>query len=213
MSILKDKERERVGKILGDLENDVKLVMFGKEGCEHCRVTKELVEELGQLVDKVTAEVHDLASEGDLAKKYGVDKTPAIIVLGDRDYGIRFYGVPAGHEFATLLEDIRDVGRRDPKLTDEMMAQLAKVDKPVHMQVMVLLTCPYCPKAVRTAHRFAMASEHITGDMIDAAEFPDLAEKYSVKGVPKTIINENTIVVGAEPEKEFAKKVLEAIGK
>jgi len=88
-------------------------------------------------------------------------------------------GVPAGHEFATPLEDIRDVGRRDPKLTDEMMAQLARVDKPVHMQVMVLLTCPYCPKAVRTAHRFAMASEHITGDMIDATEFPDLAEKYS----------------------------------
>jgi len=169
MSILKDKEKEQVGKILGDLENEVKLVMFGKEGDEHCEVTKELVEELGALVEKVTAEVHDMASEQELAKEFGIDKVPALIVMGDQDYGIRFYGVPAGHEFATLLEDIRDVGRRDPKLSDEIGEQLSKVDKPVKMEVMVLLTCPYCPKAVRTAHRFAMASEHITGEMIDAA--------------------------------------------
>jgi len=213
MPVLKEEEREQVGKLLKDLENEVKLVMFEEAGCEHCRPARELVEELAKLVEKVSAEVHDFRAEADLAKKFGVDKTPALIVMGDADYGIRFYGVPAGHEFATLLQDIRDVARRDPKLADEVREELAKVDKPVKMEVMVLLTCPYCPKAVRTAHRFAMESEHIRGEMIDAAEFQDIAEKYEVRGVPKTVINGKVNVVGAESEKVFARKVLEAIGK
>ena len=76
-------------------------------------------------------------TEADLAKKYGVDKIPAIILVCDRDYGIRFYGVPAGYEFAALVEDIKDVGGRDPGLSKEVMAELAKVDQPVHMQVLI----------------------------------------------------------------------------
>ena len=58
-----------------------------------------------------------------------------------------------------------------------------------------------------------MASEHITADMIEGSEFPHLAVKYEVQGVPKTVINETHDIVGAQTEAEFAKKVLEAIGK
>ncbi len=66
---------------------------------------------------------------------------------------------------------------------------------------------------MRTAHRFAMASEHIRGDMVEASEFPYLSVKYHVHGVPHTVINEEHSVVGAQPEAEFAKVVLQAIGK
>jgi len=58
-----------------------------------------------------------------------------------------------------------------------------------------------------------MASEHIRGDMVEVSEFPHLAVKYGVQGVPHTIINEKISIVGAVPESEFARKVLEAIGK
>ncbi|MEW6248138.1 MAG: thioredoxin family protein [Nitrospirota bacterium] len=94
-----------------------------------------------------------------------------------------------------------------------MLSLLAKVDRPVHMQVMVTLTCPYCPVAVRTAHRFAMASDHITADMVETTEFPHLAVKYNVQGVPNTIINETHSVLGAQPEVAVAQEVLKAIGK
>jgi predicted DsbA family dithiol-disulfide isomerase len=58
-----------------------------------------------------------------------------------------------------------------------------------------------------------MASEHITADMVEATEFPHLVMKYGVQGVPHTVINEKITVVGSVPEMEFARKVLEAVGK
>ena len=58
-----------------------------------------------------------------------------------------------------------------------------------------------------------MANENITADMIDGGEFSFLVNKYSVHGVPHTVINEKESIVGAQPEMEFAKAILKAIGK
>ncbi len=212
--IIKDKDRQQIRQLFRELDQPVKMVMFTqKTECDSCAVTRRLVEELGALSDKLQVEVHDFVKDEDVAKQYRVDKIPAVVLLGDKDYGVRFYGVPSGYEFATLLEDIVDVSKRDPGLSSEVMSMLEKVDKPVHMQAMVSPTCPYCPQAVRTAHKFAMASEHITGDMVDVTEYPHLAVKYNVQGVPNTIINEDFNIVGGQAELAFAQKILEAIGK
>jgi len=66
---------------------------------------------------------------------------------------------------------------------------------------------------VRTAHKFAMANEYITADMVEVTEFPEIAQRYRVQGVPLTVINETVNVLGSVPEDEFARKVLEALGK
>ena len=66
---------------------------------------------------------------------------------------------------------------------------------------------------MRTAHKFAMANEHITADMVEVTEFPDIATRYKVQGVPLTVINETVNVLGAVPEDEFARRVLESVGK
>ena len=217
MGMLKDKDKEQLVKLFEEhLAEPVKLVMFTQEfECEFCKTTRELLQELAGLSDKISVEVLDFVADAERAKALGVDKIPATALLGkgDKDYRIRFFGIPAGFEFTTLVEDIIDVGRGDPKLGEEIMAELSKVDKPVHIQVMVSPTCPYCPKAVRAAHRFAMASEHIRGDMIETMEFPHLVQKYDVQGVPNSIINEEHKVVGAVPEMDFVKEILAAIGK
>jgi len=80
------------------------------------------------------------------------------------------------------------------------------------MQAFVSPTCPYCPKAVRAAHRFAMANDNITGDMVEVSEFPHLAVKYDVQGVPKTVINEKVDLVGGQPLQQFLEAVLQAVG-
>lgn len=64
-----------------------------------------------------------------------------------------------------------------------------------------------------TAHRFAVASEHITADMVEVAEYPDVAVRYEVRGVPKTVINEQHDFVGVQSEMEVARAILKAIGK
>ncbi len=138
MGALKEKDKEKVTTIFKGIERDVTIVMFTQEmECQHCEMTRMMLEELSGLSDKLYLEVHDFVAEADLAKKYGIDKIPATALIGDRDYGIRFYGVPAGYEFNVLVEDIVNVGKRNPGLSKEVMTELAKVDRPVHMQVLI----------------------------------------------------------------------------
>jgi len=138
MGILKEKDKEKVTNIFKGIEKDVTIVMFTQEmECPRCEMTRTMLEEVSGLSDKLSLEVHDFVAEADLAKKYGVDKIPATVILGDMDYGIRFYGVPAGYEFNVLIEDIMDVGKRNPGLSKEVMTELAKIDRPVHMQVLI----------------------------------------------------------------------------
>lgn len=214
MALINDDDRKKLEQLFTELENDVTLVMFTQEmECQYCQITREMLEEVSALSPKLKLELKDFVADAEEAESYGVDKIPATIILGDRDYGIRLFGTPAGYEFTTLVEDIMDVSRRDPGLSQEVLDQLAKVDQPVHMQAMITPTCPYCPRTVRTAHRFAMASEHIRGDMVEVSEFPYIAVKYGVQGVPNTIVNEEHSIVGALPESAFVKGVLKAIGK
>jgi len=138
MGILKEKDQKKVKDIFKDIDNDVRIVMFTQEmECSHCEMTRTMLEEVSGLSDKVSMEVHDFVAEQDLAKKYGVDKIPATVLVGDKDYGIRFYGVPAGYEFTVLIEEIRDIGRRDAGLSRKVLAEVAKIDKPVHLQVLI----------------------------------------------------------------------------
>lgn len=214
MALLQDEDRTKVQEFFQAVEHPVKLVVFTESTeCEYCEMTRELVTELAGLNDQITVEIHDLTEDGEVAKQYNIDKAPAIALVGDKDYGIRFFGVPAGYEFTSLVEGIVDVGRRDHGLPEDIVRKLEQIDRPVHMQAMVTPTCPYCPRAVRTAHKFAMASDYIRGDMVEVSEFPEIGEKYSVQGVPNTIINETESVLGAQPEKDFLKAVLKAAGR
>jgi predicted DsbA family dithiol-disulfide isomerase len=78
----------------------------------------------------------------------------------------------------------------------------------VQIQVFVTPTCPYCPRAVILAHALAMASEHVTAAMVEATEFPQLANRYQVYGVPRTVINDVIHVEGAVPESALIQKLM-----
>jgi len=141
MSLIKDDDRKAITQRLSNVKHDVKLLMFTQEHeCRWCETTRQMVEEVAGLSPRLTAEIRDFVADAELAKRHGIDKVPAIAVLGERDYGIRFYGVPAGYEFTPLLEAIQDVGRGDPALPAPLLTELAKVDQPVHLQVMVTPT-------------------------------------------------------------------------
>jgi glutaredoxin-like protein len=138
MGVLKDKDKEKVTEILKDIDHHVNVVMFTQEHeCPHCEMTRTMLEEITGLSNMISLEVHDFVADKDLAERYGVDKIPATVLIGEKDYGVRFYGVPAGYEFSVLVEEIRAIGKRDPGLSKEAMAELDKIDKPVHLQVII----------------------------------------------------------------------------
>ncbi|MGB9605335.1 MAG: FAD-dependent oxidoreductase, partial [Bryobacteraceae bacterium] len=145
----------------------------------------------------LTLEVYELIADGDKARQFGVDKVPATIVASEKDYGIRFFGVTGGYEFGSLVEDIEMVSRGVSGLSREAEQLARLIVRPVHLEVMVTLTCPYCPRMVRLAHQLAFLNEAVTADMVDASEFPQLAQRYQVHGVPRTVINGRPAFEGA----------------
>jgi len=194
------------------MQEPVRILVFSQEiECEFCKEARQLAQEVaGLLPDKVSVEVYDFVKDEAKAKEYGVDKVPAIAVLGRKDYGVRFYGIPYGYEFNTFIETIINVSKGTTNLSEDTKAKLKALDKPAHIQVFVTLTCPYCPIAAGLAHKFAIESDMIKSDVVEVAEFPPLAQKYSVMGVPKIVINERTELVGAVPEAQFVAHVLQA---
>lgn len=212
MPLLNDEIRQEVAAILADLPGPVRLVMFTQRfECEYCAETRQLVEEVAALSDRITAEIYDFQADREKAEELAIDKIPAIAVIGAQDYGVRFYGIPSGYEFTSFLHAIRSVAAGHPELSEATLQALAEIRDPVHIQVFVTPTCPYCPQAVILAHQMAIASPLIRADMVEALEFPHLAMKYQVMGVPRTVINETVHIEGAAPESMVVAKVREAL--
>jgi len=140
-----------------------------------------------------------------------VDKVPATVIRNGKDYGIRFYGLPAGYEFSTLLDAILAVSMGDSGLLPASREKLAKLAQPLHLEVFVTPTCPHCPRAVRLAYQFAMENDNIRADAIEATEFPDWATRYRVHAVPKTVVNESSHIEGSLPEEFFLDEILKTI--
>jgi glutaredoxin-like protein len=214
MPILSERDREAVrSKFSRELAEKVRMVVFTQEfECDYCALNREMAVALERLADgRIELEVYDFQRDSEKAARWSVDKIPAILLHGRREYGIRFFGVPSGYEFPTLLEDIVDVSRGVSRLSAQIRERVRSISKPVHIKVFVTPTCPYCPRAVRTAHQMALENEAITADMIEAIEFPHLAQKYNVMAVPKIVINESVSFEGALPESHFLEHVLLAL--
>ena len=115
--------------------------------------------------------------------------------------------MPAGYEFAAFMDDIIDVSRGTTSFSETLKKKIAEIKKAVHIQVFVSPTCPYCPKAARHAHQFAIENELIRADVIEMTEFPHLVQRYSVMSVPHVVINEDTSFVGAQPAEVFIEQI------
>ena len=213
MPLLPDKDKEAVEtQFQEELVNSVKLVNFTQAlECQFCAETRRLVQEVAALSDKIELEVYNFAIDKEKVEEYGVDKIPAIAILGEKDYGVRYYGIPSGYEFSSLIEDIIDISKREVELLPATKEALAEITEPMHFQVFVTPTCPYCPQAVRLAHKLAIESDHVRADMVEAIEFPHLAIKYNVRGVPRIVINETIQIEGAQPEPMLMAQLQEAL--
>ncbi len=141
MGLIRDEDAAEIRERLKEMVQPVKLLHFTQElNLEYGREARQLLQDLTDLSDKLSLEVLNFLLDKEKAAEYGVDKVPATIVRNGKDYGIRFYGLPAGYEFSTLLDAILSVSRGDSGLSEESKEKLKQVSQPLHLEVFVTPT-------------------------------------------------------------------------
>jgi len=211
--VLGEKDKEAVRRILAPIEKDVHILFFRSDepSCRYCDVIEELLSDIQSTNPHVHYTV--LTTEDKEAKELGVEHGPTI--LFEEKPNIRFMGIPSGHEFRAFLDDIVAVGTGSISVSLSAAKKIAKIKEPIEILVFVTPTCPYCPMAVKVAHSFAFINPQIRGTMVEAMEYPDLADAYNVSAVPKVVVRDKggrTLAEweGALPEDVFADRLVAA---
>jgi alkyl hydroperoxide reductase subunit AhpF len=153
MALISATDQERLREMFAEMSRPVRLLFFTQTlGCETCLQTKEILDELPPLSDKVTIDEINLVLDQEKATQYGIDRAPGIAVAyqngsaasGDAESGgapsftdsrMRFLGTPSGYEFMALIHAILLAGGRIANLSDEARARVAAIDKPLKLQV------------------------------------------------------------------------------
>lgn len=141
MPLIAPADQQKLRDAFTELTRPVKLLFFTQAlGCETCLQTRQILDELPPLSDKIAIEEVNFVLEKEKAGQYRVDRVPAIAVeyeeAGERrDSRIRFLGAPSGYEFVSLVQAVLLAGGGASQLTPASRARLASVEKPVTMQV------------------------------------------------------------------------------
>src|SRR3990172_3211172 len=144
--LLNEEIARQVKEVFAQLQEPVEVLFFGrKEDCDYFADTLQLAQEIVELSDKLGLSVYDLDEDLSLAEQYHVDKAPGLALAGKdgdqiSDYGIRYAGIPSGHEFSSLIHDLVLVSSRDSGLEQKTRDFLKGLEQPVLLQVFVTPT-------------------------------------------------------------------------
>jgi glutaredoxin-like protein len=212
--LLSDQDRAVVSGHLAAIKTPVTVLFFTQtiDAPDTVLVARQVLDEVVSLNDQISLEEVNFVLDRDRAAQFGIDGVPAVALLrGGEDTRIRFLGAPAGYEFMSLVEALILAGTGDSGLTAESKALIAEnVTGPTDILVFVTPSCPHCPRAVTLAHRMAVESSMIRATCVEATEFLDLAQRYRVTGVPKTVVNGTIEMLGALPESVFVRRAVGA---
>jgi len=141
MGPLRDEDIVELRDMLEGMANPVRLVHFTQElNVEHGREAQELLKQLAGVSDKLSLEIYNFLLDKEKVSEYGVERVPATVIRNEKDYGLRYFGMPAGYEFSALLDAILAVSKGDSGLKEDTRQKLRELSKPLHLQVFVTPT-------------------------------------------------------------------------
>ena len=141
MALISAPDQQRLRDAFAEMTRSVRVLFFTQTlGCDTCPETRQILDELPPLSDRISIEEVNFVLDAEKVKQYGVERVPTIALVahddaGDHDSRIRFTGAPAGYEFSALIHAVRLVGGRPSGLTDAQRQRLAAIDTPTTLQV------------------------------------------------------------------------------
>jgi glutaredoxin-like protein len=209
MEALRPKDLKWLEQTLANLQNEVTIIYFTEEvNCRHCRQERDLLADLADLSHKLHLEVYNFTADRSVADEYGVDKVPGFILLGKKDYGIKYYGMPSEFEFRMLLDDILQISSGKSGLSPDTTEKMKNLNVPLHLEVLTTPGCALSAPAVRIAHQLAMESDMVKADLVNVDDFPEVAKRYNILAAPTVVVNGSYLFYGALQESEFVENVI-----
>lgn len=143
-----------------------------------------LLEEIASMSDKIT-----LTRDDNVRKPSFAVKRAATLADAAKEVGIRFAGIPMGHEFTSLVLALLQVGGHPLKLEAEKIAQIAALGGKFHFETFISLSCHNCPEVVQSLNLMAVINPNITHVMIDGSLFQDEVNERKIMAVPTIFMN------------------------
>lgn len=211
LTVIKDDDVAYASQLLGsEVKREVRVELFlSEKDCRYCPLAKSLLEQLASFNPLIKLELRDLDLDKERAREYALEQAPSTVIHANNGTKFYYLGVPSGNQLRSLAEDITDASRGETNMSGFARRSVSSVKRPMSVDVFVTPTCPYSPIVVRAAHRLAMENANLRSRMIEIIEFPDMALKYNVMGVPKILIDDKIVFDGALAEEALA-EVLEA---
>ena len=142
MALLSTADQDKLRESFGEMTSNVRVLFFTQTlGCETCLHTRQILDELPALSDKIVIEEVNFVLEKERAAQYGIDRVPALALVAEDDTGeaadsrIRFLGAPSGYEFVSLVQALLLAGGHDSQLTPANRALVDAVATPTTIQV------------------------------------------------------------------------------
>lgn len=194
-AFLDDSLRQALAPVLARFENPITLRLYTDDSSV-TEENKKVIRELSELSDKIAVEMVPSTGEED-------KHTISICDKDGKEKGLRFHGIPGGHEFNSFVLAMYNVAGPGQDVGADMQKRIEAVTKPIHMKIAVSLSCTMCPDLVAAAERIAADNDQVTVDVYDFQYYPALKEKYNIMSVPCLIINDTEVHFGKKSLSEL----------
>ncbi|WP_053985728.1 FAD-dependent oxidoreductase [Niameybacter massiliensis] len=198
--LLTDALCEQIKEILKRVEKQVTLITIVDEQNQKSIELRDLLLDLAELGEKIECKVYARGENSEVEQAIQADKYPIVALLNEKGQysGVKFHGVPGGHELNSFILALYNLGGQGQAITSEQLEVIKTLDKPTNIKICVSLSCHLCPDVVVSAQRIAIENEYVEAEMIDLANFKAIKDEYKIMSVPAIIINDEKVYFGAK---------------
>lgn len=201
-NLLNDTLRNQLKGILSKIENNISLVSIVDESNKKSIELRDLVLDISDLSDKISAVIYKKGENLEMESKIHADKYPVVALLNkDSNYsGVKFHGVPGGHELNSFILAIYNLAGPGQALNEDLLNEIKSLslNKKTNIKVAVSLSCHVCPEVLTAAQRIAIENPNIETEMLDLSNFKDIKDKHKIMSVPALIINDSKVYFGGK---------------